>query len=91
LKDVDFVGMSDPICYIFIREDEKAQWNKFDQTELIKDNLNPDFEKSFIINYYFERHQYLKFEVYDGLNASGSLDLIGTVETSLGYIVGAKN
>ena len=65
-------------------------WVKFDKTEMIKDNLNPDFEKSFIINYYFERHQYLRFEVVDGNNATGGLDLIGTVETTLGNIVGAK-
>lgn len=29
------------------------------------DNLNPDFEKSFYLNYYFEKHQPLKFEVID--------------------------
>lgn len=57
---------------------------------MIKDNLNPDFEKSFIVNYYFEKHQYIKFEVVDGNNVGGTLDLIGTCETTIGAIVGSK-
>ena len=57
---------------------------------MIKDNLNPDFEKSFIIEYYFERHQYIKFEVQDGNNASGNSELIGIVETTVGTVVGSK-
>jgi hypothetical protein len=57
----------------------------------MKDNLNPDFEKSFIINYYFEKHQPLKFEVKDGDNSGGKLELIGEAETTLGAIMGAKN
>lgn len=57
---------------------------------MIKDNLNPDFEKSFIVNYYFEKHQYIKFEVVDGNNVGGTLDLIGTCETTVGTIVGSK-
>ena len=57
---------------------------------MMMDNLNPDFEKSFIISYYFERHQYLKFEVVDGNNMSGTYDMIGVTETTLGNIVGSK-
>ena len=33
------------------------------RTEMIKDNLNPEFVKKFQINYYFEESQKLKFEV----------------------------
>lgn len=57
---------------------------------MIKDSLNPDFEKSFIINYYFERHQYIRFEVVDGDNALGGVDMIGITETTVGGILGAK-
>lgn len=57
----------------------------------MKDNLNPDFEKSFLINYYFEKHQPLRFEIMDGDNADGKLQLIGAAETTLGSIIGAKN
>lgn len=57
---------------------------------MMKNNLNPDFEKSFIISYQFERHQYIKFEVTDGNNVGGSHDLIGMAETTVGTIVGSK-
>ena len=57
---------------------------------MIKDNLNPDFEQSFIIQYFFEKHQYVKFEVQDGNNVSGNNKLIGIVETTVGTIVGSK-
>ena len=90
LKDVDFVGVSDPICIIYVRDSPTGIWSKFDQTELMKDNLNPDFEKSFLVNYYFEKHQYIKFEVNDGLNTGGRFEMIGFVETTVGTIVGSK-
>ena len=56
----------------------------------MRDNLNPDFKKSFIMGYYFERHQPLKFELMDGDN-NGSYQLIGSTETTLGNIMGSKN
>ena len=57
----------------------------------MRDNLNPDFEKSFIMGYYFERHQPLKFEIMDGDNGGNNFQPIGTMETTLGGIMGSKN
>ena len=94
LKDVDGFGQgySDPVCFVLHKSDPKQPgWNKFGQTEMLKDNLNPDFEKSFIITYYFERHQPLRFEVMDGDNSGGGLQLIGYAEATLGQIMGSKN
>jgi hypothetical protein len=59
LKDVDGFGQgySDPICFVYYKTDPKSPtWQKFGETEVMKDTLNPDFEKSFIMTYYFERH-----------------------------------
>jgi Ca2+-dependent lipid-binding protein len=53
-------------------------WKQIGKTEMIKDNLNPLFETSFFINYFFEKHQYLKFEVLDGDNMSGKSKIIGS-------------
>jgi len=90
LKDVDIVGGSEPFVIIFMRDHPSMPWKQFGKTEMIKDNLNPDFEQSFIIQYFFEKHQYIKFEVQDGNNVSGNTSLIGIVETTVGAIVGAK-
>ena len=34
------------------------------RTEVIWDNLNPDFVKKFVMEYFFEESQKLKFELY---------------------------
>ena len=36
---------------------------QFGRTEIIWNNLNPDFVKKFVLQYYFEQSQKLKFEV----------------------------
>ena len=54
------------------------------------DNLNPDFHKSFLVGYYFEKHQPLKFDIMDGDNSGNKLELIGSIETTVGAIMGAK-
>lgn len=66
------------------------------------DNLNPNFAKSILIDYFFEIQQPLKFVCYDydGPNSSDVknffkpifiLKLIGSVETTLAAIAGAKD
>ena len=36
---------------------------QFGRSEVIQDNLNPDFVKKFVMNYFFEESQKLKFEL----------------------------
>lgn len=87
LKDVDILGSSDPFVIIYMKEGEV--WKQIGKTEMIKDNLNPLFQTSFFINYFFEKHQYLKFEVLDGDNMSGKSKIIGSTQTTVGTIVGS--
>lgn len=90
LKDLDLMSKSDPICILYTKGDTKgAGWQKHGQTERIDDNLNPDFQTSFYINYYFEKNQPLKFEVIDD-DGNGKAQLIGTSETTLGTIMGSR-
>ena len=42
-----------------------------------------------MIQYFFEKKQELKFEMVDD-DGNGSYDMIGSIETSLGAIMGAK-
>jgi hypothetical protein len=53
---VDLIGYSDPFVIVFTRDAPDHPWKQIGRTEMIKDNLNPDFEKSFIVTYYFEKH-----------------------------------
>ena len=92
LKDVETFSKSDP--YVEVYEKTHSQdWCKIGQTEVIWDNLNPDFIKSFTLDFYFEEQKYLFFKVFDaniekGREVQG--EQIGEVECTLGEIVGAR-
>ena len=53
LKNLDTFSKSDPICILF--EQKNGKWIEIARTEMIKDNLNPDFEQAFTVDYFFER------------------------------------
>lgn len=89
LKDLDVFSKSDPICRVYEKSQNGNQWVKIGETERIDNNLNPDFKKTFNVNYFFEKSQNYKFEVIDD-DGSNSFDLIGEIETSLGNIMGSK-
>lgn len=92
LKDVETFSKSDPFVEVF-QKTHQQNWSKIGQTEVIWDNLNPDFVKNFIIDYYFEEQKYLSFKVFDA-NLEGNKEVkgdpLGEVECTLGEIVGAK-
>ena len=87
LKDLDAFSKSDPQCRVF--EMINNSWVLRGSTEQIKNNLNPDFTTKITLNYYFEKAQRLKFEMIDG-DGAGEFDMIGSVETTVGNIMGAK-
>jgi hypothetical protein len=92
LKDVETFSKSDPFVEVFERV-STPEWTKLGQTEVIWDNLNPNFVKYFSLEYYFEVQQFLLFKVFDanieqGREVKGQQ--IGEVECSLGEIAGAK-
>jgi len=55
----------------------------------MKDNRNPNFFKTFSMNFKFEDQQHLKFEVVD-VDGETETQTIGVVETTLGAIMGAR-
>jgi len=88
LADKDILSKSDPICVMFMQRNN--QWFEVGRTEMIKDNLNPAWEKKFVVDYSFEERQAVKFEVYDFDSDSKNLnhhDFLGRCETTMGSIV----
>uniref|UniRef100_A0A8C8E1S0 Copine Va n=1 Tax=Oryzias sinensis TaxID=183150 RepID=A0A8C8E1S0_9TELE len=62
------------------------------ETEVIKNTLNPDFVRKYILDYFFEEKQNLRFDVYDIDSKSpdlGKHDFLGQVYCTLGEIVGS--
>ncbi|KAG4072311.1 hypothetical protein HA402_004243 [Bradysia odoriphaga] len=85
LLNCDVMSKSDPFCIVQMREPWQGNYFEVGRTEMIDDNLNPEWVKKFILNYNFETIQKIRFEVWDK-DASGD-DFLGEYETTLAEIV----
>ena len=47
---------SDPYAIVYFKAEKDKKWTKLGRTETRTDDLNPDFDKVFDINYKFERN-----------------------------------
>merc|ERR1712038_901649 len=69
------------------RGGHNAKYQEIGRSEVIWDNLNPEFTKKFVVDYYFEEVQPIKFEVYDIDNEAAkdlsSQDFLGQIEMTL--------
>ncbi len=89
LKDLDTFSKSDPMCLLYVQA-QNQQWQKIGSTELINNNLNPDFQTCFTVAYYFEKVQKFKFVMVDADDDKGvNCETIGEVETTMGSLMGA--
>ena len=86
--DLDTFSKSDPVCHVYMRIPPAQTYTLVGKTEIIQNSLNPDFAKSFRLEYFFEKEQHMRFELYD--DDESKLEHIGNVETTLGRIVGAQ-
>lgn len=49
------MSKSDPYVTVSIRDSKSQHYSMIGKTEVVMNNLNPDFTKFFTIDYYFER------------------------------------
>ncbi|XP_036376796.1 copine-3-like isoform X1 [Megalops cyprinoides] len=92
LLDMDVFSKSDPLC-VLLMNTSGAQWYEIDRTEKVMNCLNPKFAKKFVVDYYFELVQKMKFAVYDIDNNTYDLsddDFLGELECTLGQIVSSR-
>ncbi|KAI8790172.1 copine-3 [Biomphalaria glabrata] len=88
LLNKDILSKSDPCAVLYMIQ--QGRWYEVGRTENVKNNLNPKFSKTFVINYFFEEVQKILISVYDIDNVTPQLtddDFLGQVETTLGQIV----
>lgn len=91
--DADVFSKSDPMVVLFVQGLGSKEWREFGRTEAIQNTLNPDFVHKFVLEYYFEERQNLRFDVYDIDNNSADLsnhDFLGRAICSLGEIVSSS-
>ncbi|XP_052558391.1 copine-5, partial [Tympanuchus pallidicinctus] len=93
LLDKDTFSKSDPLCVLYTQGPDTKQWREFGRTEVIDNSLNPDFVRKFVLDYFFEEKQNLRFDLYDVDSKSPDLskhDFLGQAFCTLGEIVGSS-
>uniref|UniRef100_A0A096LWS7 Copine-3 n=1 Tax=Poecilia formosa TaxID=48698 RepID=A0A096LWS7_POEFO len=92
LMDTDFGSKSDPLCVLLMCNSD-SKWYEMGRTEKVQNCLSPKFAKKFVIDYYFEMVQKLKFGIYDIDNKTVDLnddDFLGELECTLGQVVSSR-
>ncbi|XP_075470090.1 copine-5 isoform X2 [Ascaphus truei] len=80
------------MCVLYTQGVESKQWREFGRTEVIDNSLHPEFVRKFILDYFFEEKQNLRFDLYDVDSKSPDLskhDFLGQCFCTLGEIVGS--
>jgi len=87
LANLDALSKSDPQVRLYTQQN--GRWQLFGKTETRKDNLNPIFRVTFILDFVFEIPHYLRFEVVD-IDGPDAFETIGIAETTLSAIMGSR-
>jgi len=89
---MDVMSQTDSYGVMRIRNSTGAPWSEIGQTEIVADSANPEFAKSFPIEYFFEQKQYVQVEIRDADNSDGTkFELVGFAEFQLGKLIGSKD
>ncbi|NXW40485.1 CPNE9 protein, partial [Nyctiprogne leucopyga] len=93
LLDMDTFSKSDPVVVLFVQDSGSSEWKEFGRTEVIDNTLNPDFVRKFVLDYYFEEKQNLRFDVVSAGSHStvlGAQDFLGQAFVALGEVIGSQ-
>lgn len=88
LRDLDNIGKSDPYCKVYLKNDERSSWTIIDKTETVRESLSPEFSTPITLDYYFEKTQQIRFEIWD--EDPNKSEELGSHVTTVGKLVGAK-
>ncbi|KAM6927916.1 LOW QUALITY PROTEIN: copine-9-like [Xenentodon cancila] len=93
LLDMDTFSKSDPVVVLYVQGLGTKEWREFGRTEVIDNTLNPDFVRKFVLDFFFEEKQNLRFDVYNvdtrSSNLSKQQDFLGQIFCTLGEIIGS--
>lgn len=94
LPNLDTFTRTDGLLVLY--KQNGTQWQRLGMTEVIMDNLNPAWVKSFDVQYHFERREQFKVEVYDvddtnNVNNLAGHDFVGSFEFSVHEVVTCRD
>ena len=70
---MDITSKSDPLCVLYLKQFASSDYREVGRTEVIWNTLNPDFVRKFVLDYFFEESQKLRFDLYDVDSLSNDL------------------
>ena len=104
MVSLTFKGINFPNLDTFTRTDamvvlykkEGQTWKKLGRSEVIMDNLSPEWVTSFDVAYQFERREFYRADIYhaedfDNLENFAGHKLLGNLEFALHEVVTARN
>uniref|UniRef100_A0A669CPQ5 Copine family member 9 n=1 Tax=Oreochromis niloticus TaxID=8128 RepID=A0A669CPQ5_ORENI len=80
------------VVVLYVQGLGTKEWREFGRTEVIDNTLNPDFVRKFVLDFFFEEKQNLRFDVYNVDTRSSNLskhDFLGQMFCTLGEIIGS--
>jgi len=70
-------------------------WQQIGKTEIIHDNLNPEFVTKILVDFHFEQQEVFKVEVYDSdddqAKSLSAHDFIGRLEFQMHEVVTSRD
>ncbi|KAM4021851.1 copine-9 [Anomaloglossus baeobatrachus] len=93
LLDMDTFSKSDPVVVLYVQSVGNKEWTEFGRTEVIDNTLNPDFVRKFVLDYFFEEKQNLRFDVFNVDSRSCNIskhDFLGQAFCTLGEVIGSQ-
>uniref|UniRef100_A0A8P4GF34 Copine family member IX n=1 Tax=Dicentrarchus labrax TaxID=13489 RepID=A0A8P4GF34_DICLA len=84
--------LSIPVVVLYLQGVGTKEWREFGRTEVIDNTRNPDFVRKFVLDFFFEEKQNLRFDVYNVDSRSCNIskhDFLGQTFCTLGEIIGS--
>uniref|UniRef100_A0A8C5H7X6 C2 domain-containing protein n=1 Tax=Gouania willdenowi TaxID=441366 RepID=A0A8C5H7X6_GOUWI len=82
--------LSTLVVVLYVQAVGTKEWREFGRTEVIDNTRNPDFVRKFVLDFFFEEKQNLRFDVYNVDSRSCNIskyDFLGQTFCTLGEII----
>jgi hypothetical protein len=92
LPNKDIASKSDPFAVLSVQDVATGKFSELGRSETVMDNLNPEFQKQFVVVYHFESKQLIRVALYDEDSKTRDLskqDFLGYADFELANLVTA--